>query len=292
MKTKCSVLVTSCDNYEDAWFPFFALFKKMWPNCSYPIFLNTETKSFLYEGLDIVCVHPKILKDKKGNSISWSYRLKQVLEQIDSSFVLFFLEDFFLQSPVRNDMIQNCLNWMENDNSIGVIDFYNEPCSEIVENLEFSEIDRNYDYCINAMCALWRKDFLINILRDENPWDFEFFGTERWRRSRVKIYTHRKEFKRVFDYQIKPALGYGIYQGKWLRNNIDLFNRHGIEVDFEKRGFIDPPNLIARERENNWLFNDVIKMMKNPRLINHYCSCLKDVCKDKIRRFRARYFNH
>lgn len=292
MKTECSVLVTSCDKYEDAWCPFFTLYEKMWPDCEYPIYLNTETKEYSFGKLQLICLHPDRLEDRKGKPVSWSNRLKQVVEQIDSPFILFFLEDFFLQSPVRTEVFQSCIEWMKKDDKIGVIDFYNEPCCSEIENQEFSRVDKKYDYCVNAMCALWRKDFLTNLLRDENPWDFEFFGTRRWRRTNVKIYTHRAEFKRVFDYQIKPALGYGIYQGKWLRKNVELFDKHNINVDFAQRGFIDPPNLEAREREKNWLFNDVIKMIKNPKLIKHYFNCLKLVCKDKIRRIRAVFFNY
>ena len=45
----CSVLVTSCDSYDDTWEPFFTLLETMWPNCHYPIYLSTETKNFSLE---------------------------------------------------------------------------------------------------------------------------------------------------------------------------------------------------------------------------------------------------
>lgn len=287
----CSILVTSCDSYDDAWEPFFKLFNIMWPECEMPIYLNTETKEFKSNCLSVKALHPEKLTDKKGNPISWSYRLKQAVEQIDSKYILFFLEDFFLMSKVRTDVVNNAIEHMENNDDVGIIDFYREPHEEEIILDEFSYVDSNYDYAINAMAAIWRKEFLLEIIRDENPWDFEFFGTRRWKKTNYKILTHREEFNPVFDYKIKPALGYGIFQGKWLRKNPELFEKYGIEVNFEKRGFVDPPELEAREREKNWFLNDILKILKSPKLIGHYFGCFIAVSKDKIRRFKAKYFN-
>ena len=49
---KIALLVNSCDKYEDLWAPFFTLLKKYW-NPEYPIVLNTESKDFNFEGLNI-----------------------------------------------------------------------------------------------------------------------------------------------------------------------------------------------------------------------------------------------
>lgn len=40
----CAILLSTCDKYEDAWLPFFTLFKTYWKECTFPIYLNTETK--------------------------------------------------------------------------------------------------------------------------------------------------------------------------------------------------------------------------------------------------------
>lgn len=290
-KNLCSLLVTSCDSYEDSWEPFFKLFSIMWPDCEYPIYLNTESKKFECDYLNITLLHPNALTDKKGKPISWSNRLRQAIEKIDSKYILFFLEDFFLMSPVRSDMVSKALGYMEENSDVVIVNFYRDPHQPEIILDEFSYTKSSYDYAVNAMSAIWRKDFLLNIIRDENPWDFEFFGTRRWRRTDYKILTHREEFEPVFDYKIKPALGYGIFQGKWLRKNPELFEKYGIEVDFEKRGFVDPPELEARDREKNWFFNDIIKIVKSPKLIGHYFGCFIAVSKDKIRRFKAKFLN-
>jgi len=294
MANKCSVLINSCDKYEDAWYPFFSLLEIMWKDCSYPVFLNTETKNFSHLEIDINVLHPNSLYTKRNKEISWSERLRQALNKIDSEYVITLLEDFFLMSPVRDDMIEKCIDIMDNNENIGVIDFYHEPHIATVIYDEFSEVDKNFDYCINAMACLWRKSFLLEILRDEDPWKFEFFGTYRWRKTDYKILTHREEFKPVFDYKIKPKYGYGIYQGKWLEKNQELFEKYNIEVDFSKREilkFEDLPPLEAELKEEDWLKNDFKKAFKDPKLFFHYVKCAKNIAKDKLIRFYAQHFN-
>ena len=90
-QNKCSILVTSCDAYDDAWEPFFTLLKIMWPECKLPIYLNTESKSFDFDDWNITALHPQALFDKKGQPISWSRRLTDAVRQIESDYILFFL---------------------------------------------------------------------------------------------------------------------------------------------------------------------------------------------------------
>jgi len=54
------VLIASCDAYSDAWAPFFALMKKYWPDCPYPIYLISN-----YQDPGICGVRPILLKEDR-----------------------------------------------------------------------------------------------------------------------------------------------------------------------------------------------------------------------------------
>ena len=41
-----ALLVVSCDNYRDAWEPFFTLLFKYWPECPYPVFLGSNKQTY------------------------------------------------------------------------------------------------------------------------------------------------------------------------------------------------------------------------------------------------------
>ena len=58
-------------------------------------------------------------------------------------------------------------------------------------------------------------------------------------------------------YQIIPYIFTGIIHGKWYGPVAELFERHGISMDFSRRGFFDPeekPPFSARIRNaaRNW----------------------------------------
>lgn len=52
---KYSVLVNTCDKFEDCWNPFFQLFSLYWQDYKGTIYLNTE-KDYSFDGLDIIPV--------------------------------------------------------------------------------------------------------------------------------------------------------------------------------------------------------------------------------------------
>lgn len=293
-ENKCSILVTSCDKYEDAWTPFFGLFHVMWPDCPYHIYLNTETKDYISSKITVTSIHPQNPNDCKGNPLSWSARLKCALEQIESEYILFMLEDFFLMSPVKSNVISKCISYMDDNKDIVAFDFHSDPHTKEIFECFFAPVDKSYDYAVNTMTTLWRKEYLISLLRDESAWDFEFFATGRWRRSKNKyIFTYIGEAP-IFDYEIKPKYGYGIFQGRWLWNNKQLFEKYGIEADFSKRPTLqyeELPDLEARQREKNWLWNDFKKAISSPYQMLHYLECTKNVTKDVVRRFWRKYFN-
>ena len=63
-----TVLVSSCDAYEDLWNPFFSIIKKEWPEVvDYPIVLNTESKAYTHDGLNIKCYQLY----KPGTKVHW-----------------------------------------------------------------------------------------------------------------------------------------------------------------------------------------------------------------------------
>ena len=250
----------------------------MWPDCPYPIYLNTEDKNYNHSVLKVQCVHPIDIytNKKKTHIIKWGERLIQVLNQIDSKYVLMFLEDFFLKSPVRSDMIEKCLCIMDDNEKIACMRLKNNTYYEdelLFE--EFSEVRKNWQYIVTTQVAVWRKDFLIEILRkNESAFDFEFYGSGRFNKiyskQGYKILAHRSGFPPICDYEFEVKYGYGIVQGKWLEHNKELFKKNNIKVNFYPRGFYGEEcatdNHFVRKKEN--LFINTIKHIRYSSLGN------------------------
>lgn len=280
-----TILVNSCDKYEDAWEPFFRLFHINWKDCPYKIVLNTETKNFYCDFMDVRTVNFY----SKG---SWSKRLKNVLKQIDSEYVLYFLEDFFLESPVNVDSFNKALELMKKDENIGYIGLkYNQgytfkELGKTKSEEPFLDKDDLITYNrINSMTALWRKEWLISLLRmHESPWDFEKYGSIRSRRSDKKVLIiNNNVCAPVFHYEIDVKYGMGIYGGKWLENNKQLFDKHDIKVNFENLG-------IYKECASTEKKEDVeqkISLCEQLYKIKHFFKVSKRKINKKIRELRS-----
>ena len=234
-KEPLSLLVSSCDKYEDAWVPFFGLLDANWPDCNYPIYLNTESKEFP----GTVCGKKvQALHTPGGRDEPWSKRLARALKQIPTEFVLFLLEDFFLLSPVNTKKVEDALAWMQADPNIVNICFYpmegdNTP---VPEHPGFSKRDKNAPFLIQCQVGIWRKKALLKLLRSyEDAWNFESDGTIRARKRPGDYYCLALDVPAIFPYLLAPQHGYGIYNGKWLWNDKPLFQKFGIEADFSKR---------------------------------------------------------
>lgn len=232
-KHDISVLVSSCDQYEDAWYPFFALLKKHW-DCPYPIYLNTETKRY--------CDFGVIPLNCGAKKISWSLRLKKALKKIKSKYVILFLEDFFLLEDVDKSEIDRCLNIMEKERRISKIEFdYSNDRAAIPSQYDGYRIRSERGmYWLNCQTAIWRRKDLIRYLSPrENPWQFELFGTERAKLYGKQFLFTESDRKLPFQYVVERQTGYGIWHGKWLKSNIQLFQKNGISVPFENLGFYE-----------------------------------------------------
>lgn len=233
----CTVLVNSCDSYDDTWVPFFKLLKKYWPDCKYPIVLNTETKNFDYENLEIKTIN--ILKKYRSKNIAWSKRLKFVLNRIDSKYILFMMDDFFLMDYVDSKRVDEVISWMEQDKSIAVFSFFRveDPVHKDTKSLKYKGYYlRNQlgDYRYNCQAAIWNRKTLIQTLRNfESAWDWEIYGNIRSRRSTKKFYTLMDPKDYIFKYDCEK---YGVFRGKWrLPYTEQLFRKEGISIDFSVR---------------------------------------------------------
>ncbi len=237
MGNRCTMLVNSCDKYADTWFPFFKILTDRWKNIPYPIVLNTESRQFSFDGLDITCFsfYPE------GKNVPWGRRLKRTLKAIDSEYILFMLDDFYLLGDVDADRIEQCMKWMDEDHNIAVFCFWDTPGQNIQDGKYpgFEKRPQNGEYRLNCQAAVWRREHLIRYIRDhENPWEWELLGSVRSSRYQQEFYSLIEGTPLVIPYDYRRE-GYGVVRGKWTPSIVELFEKHEIQCDFSKRGFLD-----------------------------------------------------
>jgi hypothetical protein len=241
MRHDVTLLVNTSDGFEDCWDPFFALLQEHWPGCDWPIVLNTETLHYERPGLNIRCARTAADSARRP---SWSECLMRCLEGVDTPFVLYLQEDYFLEAPVRVDALS------------GLVDLMRDGHADVIRVMECGgagpwhpsghpwlwEVDQQSPARISLQAGLWRREVLQRQLRrHESPWQLEVFGTGRARRRRgERVMCVNRDLFHGPGREILPYTPTGIVKGRWERHIVtELFARHGITMDFSRRGFTD-----------------------------------------------------
>lgn len=171
-KNNCSLIVSSCDAYQDLWRPFVNTFEKYWPDCNLKRYFITENK-------DLFCKEFHTIKC--GLNKNWSDRLLFALKYIDSEYIILFLEDFFLKSKIENSKVNFFIKYIQ-INNLNFIRLIKRPNGnkESYDHPLLTEIENFSSFRVSTQVGIWKKKILINLIKkNENIWEFELNGTNR-----------------------------------------------------------------------------------------------------------------
>lgn len=216
-----AIIVSSYDASSDIWKAFFTLFFRYWPDCPYPVHLITNYLKFDDDRVKTIAVGP----DKK-----WASNLKSALKSIDSPYVIYLQEDYFLQKQADTKCIQDLVRHAQSVNAAYVrISPSPKPDEKYSGFPGVGKISAKAPHRTSLQGAIWDKKYLDSLLVEgESGWDMEFRGTERSRGD-----------YRLFLAAKKPPLYYfpttAIKKGRWYYDAVRLCRREGIELDLNKR---------------------------------------------------------
>ncbi|MFY9512723.1 MAG: hypothetical protein WAQ05_17285 [Rubrivivax sp.] len=243
-----TVLVNSCDAFEDCWDPFFTLYRRHWPQADAPVLLNTETRDWRHGAVDLRCSR---VQQGRQQRLTWSECLIAALDQVQTSLVLYMQEDYFLDRPVFDDRVRAAAAYMHAHPEVGQIGLTGiGSAGPYLDHPEpwLQSVRQKARYRISTQAALWRVETLRSYLEPvENGWMFEIFGTWRAHRRHDQILVVREHAARggwPMHY-----LHTGIVKGKWLPGIEKVFADNGISVDFSRRGFYQHKSTLARRWE-------------------------------------------
>lgn len=259
MKAKYSIFLSTCDAYQDCWDPFFFLLRKYWPDYDGTVYMVTDNLTYHYDGVDIKCLNINQIKGISPDvNISWGKRMKWAMEMVTDDIVLFLQEDFFIKGNVRNQIINEFVQLMNNHEEIKCLHITRPKIKDSTK----SEFEHLYNmkvkqrYRADCQPALWRKDELYAILEDDySPWQMEVLGSRKSSRMKHRYLIVDKEWIRPGEFEIFPYVKTGISKAKWLKDVVPVFADNGIEIDYSVRGFFENSNMMAKVvNALNWRF--------------------------------------
>lgn len=236
-RSLCTVVVCSCDKYSDLWEPFFTLFHAYWPECPYPVVLNTESKVYARNDMEIRVFSPY----KEGETVPYGKRMKDCLSAVETTYVLLMLDDFFLRDKVNQEKMDRMIEWLETNPDVTCFNFDCVKDEYDIADGRFEGFKRRSkygDYRYNMQAGIWRTEALINAWKEfESPWQWEVFGNMRSWKKRINVYCLLDMKESPINYGKKKGLTWGVVRGQWIVEDVAmLFEKHGVDVDFSLRG--------------------------------------------------------
>jgi len=233
-----TIIVNTCDAYEDTWELFFCAFKEHWPECKFRIILNTENKKLRLDGFNVT-THNYSPSSPKN---LWGERLRQTLNSCESEYVIMLYDDFILEDHVNLKAIKDCTKFLNDNPDVSVFYFTNISANTNIQDHRFPGFDRipqRGDYKLNSAPAIWRKNKLLKYTKqNDTPWAWEFFGSYRTYRKKDSFYCTIKECKPIYPYN--NLMGGAIYRGKWVGNVVlHLAKKYNLKIDINERGLAE-----------------------------------------------------
>ena len=217
--SEVAIFVPSCDAYSDLWRPFFTLLWKHWPDCPYKIYLGSNQVEY---------DDPRVETVKSDKGLVWADCCLDYLTQIPEPTILFWLEDFFLRSPVDTlRIITAYRDFLRLEASVFRLVKRPGP-DHLLSGKYYGRLEPGAAYRISTQAAYWRKDFLMKMIREgESIWQFEINGS---RRSDVEPEGFYGVKRDLLPYGHHVVMG-----GKWFPWEAWKFGQMNIGCDFSRR---------------------------------------------------------
>ena len=226
-----SIVIASCDKYSGLWSPFFSLLFKYWPSLidnnkenEIPIFLIANNRKF---------DHPIVQHVLFPNEISWSDNIVDALSQVQTKYVLYLQEDYFLTRQVNEELLAKMLNYIKEHHVAYLeISAFNSKVqstkSPIIDKdiANLAEFTKHSSYRTSLQAGIWDKEALIWLIKSgETAVDFELAGSKRSEGMQRLFLAHVEVDKDPIQY-INAVIG-----GLLLQSAVDYVHSQGIEFD-------------------------------------------------------------
>lgn len=164
-----SVLIGSCDAYSPLWPHFDTLFRRYW---------KLDTKNVLVS--ETLTFDNDLYQTALPGKLQWGERMLLALNEIDTEYTVFLLEDYFFTEPITQEFIDDHIRILESYNAQKIMIDINagEPFYTL-EHLQddLYKFKLSSDHLNSIQPSVWKTEYLKQVLKPEySPWQFEVDG--------------------------------------------------------------------------------------------------------------------
>lgn len=214
-----TILVYAWDPYQPAWPVFCYGLHKYWPDCPYPlVFITNELEA------------PCGITIKVGSVNNFYQKMSLALERIETPFILFMHEDYWIKDFVCTDNITQYVSLLEK----GLAEYIRlipvpPPDRDFDLDKRLGIINTNSEYRVSFMASLWRVSTLQDLMDPSlSLWEHEKYGA-RLSASYGDRFLSVKEHSYGIDHIVTA-----ISNRLWSSAAYEYVEREGLSVDFDK----------------------------------------------------------
>ncbi|HMJ07125.1 MAG TPA: hypothetical protein VK474_12770 [Chthoniobacterales bacterium] len=229
-----SIVVSSCDAFFDCWRPFAFFFRKFWGDCPFPIYLvvnQLDIRSEFFRPLRV------------GRDEGWATSMQLALAQLDTPYILYLQEDYFLTRPVDEVQLARDFAYAMEEGAASFC-FYDLALLEpefARTNERFGVVPTESKGRTRLQATLWKRDVFASLLRPgENAWNMEARGSERTRD--LLILSYATNVAAPISYLMS-----GIVRGLWTPEARALCRANDVSIRPRFR-----PNLATTKWSRRW----------------------------------------
>ena len=208
----CTILICSCDEYNDVARPFISLLRRFWPDCPFETVLVSETMSAPRFDSVILTGHGRL----------WCERLRYALRKISTPYILLLMDDYFLNAPVDTGLFLRRLGEAKRFDAAS-LRLNPNPRGRIPwQKTDLLEMPKNVAYCVTCQTSIWNREFLLGLAeKNKSAWEFErngsfMVGDEK----RPLLVTQTKEFPFVD----------AVHKGYWEKFGLAVCRENGVDM--------------------------------------------------------------
>jgi hypothetical protein len=211
-----AILVASCDRYGDLWPTFFALLRRFWPDCPFPVYLLSNTMRPEYSGVHNIAV---------GEDVSWSDNLLSALPRVPADHIFLFIDDLLICDKVNTASICDVLeDWIGRNGNY--LRMNPSPKPDRIVNQKLGAVSAGTLYRTATVLSVWKKQLLLDLLQSsETAWEFETSGSVR-SDTYDGFYSTRARMLNFVNAVIK---------GKWERSALSRLQALGVSPQLGNR---------------------------------------------------------
>jgi hypothetical protein len=218
---KITVIISSCDAFENCWKPLLHSLEQCWRNCPWDIYIISNHREI---------IHPKVKFLKAGNDRGWASNLKNILERIESDWIIYLQEDYWLTSEINTESLKKHIDYCIKNN----IDYLrlNPPFHDEYSIIDtcYAQIPEGIRYRLCLQAAIWNKNVLQNCLVDGwTGWNFEYDLEKHLKKNNIKVKSLVINSNVFPDKGIEYVGGTAVRKGRWTVAAAEYLKQNNFE---------------------------------------------------------------